>query len=129
MSLLPSLPERTNIYLNSHNGISSISNPGETEIIIPSGLITVNEDEHFYINIIQFNTFNSFYNVIDGYNNNFQILKDGVVIISGIIPDGNINVIIINKYLSNLLKDLFIVSYNSLKSLFYLKIFQDLIYH
>ena len=101
MSLLPSLPERINIYLNSFNGVSNSSNPGETEIIIPSGILKTNEDEHFYINIIQFNTFNSFYNVINGYNNNFQILKNEEILINGVIPEGNINVHIINNFLNS----------------------------
>lgn len=120
MSFLPSLPERNNLYINSYNGLSNLSNPGETEIIIPSGILRINDDEHYYINIIQFNTFNSFYNVIDGYNNEFEMIKNGEITI-GKIPDGNININIIQGYLTSLFTYLVTIDYDKIKNKFTFK--------
>ena len=69
MSLRLSYPERTNLYLTNLNNKSKI------DILIPDGVLKCDESyEEFYINVIQFNTFHNFYHVIEGYNNNFNIM-------------------------------------------------------
>ena len=93
MSLKPSLPEKTNLYINSINQ----KNKNKIEIIIPDGIVKCEDYEDFYITIISFNTLYNFYQVIDGYNNNFKITINGNVY-NGIIPFGNINVSTIMDY-------------------------------
>ena len=68
MSLKLSYPEKTNLYLTNLNNKSKI------EVLIPDGVLKCESYEDFYINVIQFNTFHNFYNVIEGYNNRFNII-------------------------------------------------------
>ena len=63
MSLKLSFPEKTNLYL------TNTENKSKIEILIPDGILKCDEkNEDFYINIFQFNTFHSFYHVIQDYN-------------------------------------------------------------
>ena len=114
-SLRLSYPEKTNLYLTNSNNKSKI------EAIIPDGILKCNEEyEDFYINVIQFNTFHNFYDVIDGYNNNFNIIVDNLAIYQCTIPDGNITVKTIINYINNnvLLKEHIKIVYDSLKNKF-----------
>ena len=114
MSLKLSYPERTNLYLTNLNNKSKI------EILIPDGVLKCDNHEDFYINIIQFNTFHSFYHVIQDYNNNFNIIIDNDTIINCSIPSGNINAYTIREYINNhsILKNHIYVIYDKLKSTF-----------
>ena len=94
MSLKLSYPERTNLYLTNLNNKSKI------EIFIPDGVLKCEDHEDFYINVIQFNTFHSFYNVIEGYNNNFNIIIDNSTNIICSIPSGNITAYTIREYIN-----------------------------
>ena len=55
-----SLPERTNLYLNSVNRMLSTDSPNNFEIVIGDSLVSAGPEEVFYINVIQFNTVNNF---------------------------------------------------------------------
>jgi len=115
MSLRLSYPERTNLYLTNLNNKSKI------EIFIPDGVLKCDESyEEFYINVIQFNTFHNFYNVIQDYNNNFNIIIDNDTIINCSIPEGNINAFTIREYINNhtILKNHIYVVYDKFKSTF-----------
>ena len=115
MSLKPSYPERTNLYLTNLNNKSKI------EIFIPDGVLKCEEaSEDFYINVIQFNTFHNFYHVIEGYNNNFNIIIDDNNTITCSIPPGNITAYTIRDYINNHndLKSHIHVTYDTLKSIF-----------
>ena len=114
MSLKLSYPERTNLYLTNLNNKSKI------EIFIPDGVLKCESYEDFYINVIQFNTFNSFYHVIQDYNNNFNIIIDNDTVINCSIPSGNINAYTIREYINNhsILKTHIYVIYDKLKSTF-----------
>ena len=115
MSLKLSYPERTNLYL------TNINNKSKIEIFIPDGVLKCDESyEEFYINVIQFNTFHNFYNVIEGYNNNFEIIIDNDTVINCSIPEGNINAYTIREYINNhsTLKYHIYVVYDKLKNIF-----------
>ena len=115
MSLKLSYPERTNLYLTNLNNKSKI------DILIPDGVLKCDEsNEDFYINVIQFNTFHSFYHVIEGYNNNFNIIIDTSTNIKCSIPEGNINAYTIREYINNhsVLKNHIYNIYDKLKSTF-----------
>ena len=115
MSLKLSYPERTNLYLTNLNNKSKI------EIFIPDGVLKCDENyEEFYINVIQFNTFHNFYHVIEGYNNNFNIIIDNDTVINCSIPTGNINAFTIREYINNHsdLKNHIYIIYDKFKSTF-----------
>ena len=94
--LRPSYPEKTNLYLTNLNNKSKI------EVLIPDGVLKCEESyEDFFINVIQFNTFHNFYHVIEGYNNNFNIIIDNNRSIICSIPEGNITAYTIRDYFNN----------------------------
>jgi hypothetical protein len=115
MSLKLSFPEKTNLYLTNLNNKSKI------QVLIPDGVLKCDEsNEDFYINIIQFNTFHNFYHVIEGYNNNFNIIIDNDTIINCSIPEGNINAYTIREYINNheVLRNHIYIVYDKLKNIF-----------
>ena len=107
-----SLPERTNLYINNINS----KNKNQIEVLIRDGLIGCRSDEDFYISVISFNTLYSFYQVIDGYNNNFNIVHNGVRT-SYTIPYGNISVNTILDYFITTHSDI-MITYDKLKNKF-----------
>jgi hypothetical protein len=114
MSLKLSYPEKTNLYLTNLNNKSKI------DVLIPDGVLKCESYEDFYINVIQFNTFHNFYNVIEGYNNKFNIIIDNSTNIICSIPDGNINAFTIREYINNhsILKNHIFIVYDKLKNIF-----------
>ena len=70
---LSSLPARINLYLNSVNRTNGNS-ASSFEMTMANKLITADTNEIFFMNVIQFNTFNNFYQVQTGYNTDFQII-------------------------------------------------------
>ena len=70
--------------------------------------------------MIQFNTFHNFYHVIEGYNNNFNIIIDDSLNIACSIPTGNINAYTIREYINNhsILKNHIYVIYDKFKNTF-----------
>ena len=118
---LSGLPARINLYLNSVNRTSG-SSPASFEIVMANTLITADTNEIFFLNIIQFNTFNNFYQVQTGYNTDFQIIlkptSGGNQVITGTIPYGNLTVYDVLSYLSALLSGLVVITYDKLKNKF-----------
>jgi hypothetical protein len=114
MSLKLSYPEKTNLYLTNLNNKSKI------EVLIPDGVLKCENYEDFYINVIQFNTFHNFYHVIEGYNNNFNLIIDNSTNIICSIPTGNITAYTIRDYINNhvILKTHIKVVYDNLKNIF-----------
>lgn len=95
--IIVSLPERTNIYINNINS----KNKHTVEINIPDGIISIKPNEELYISVISFNTFYTFYQVINGYNNNFNVYHNGIKY-SFILPIGNISVDDIINYFNSI---------------------------
>ena len=118
---LSSLPARINLYLNSANRTSGDS-ASSFEMTMASTLVTADTNEIFFLNVIQFNTFNNFYQVQTGYNTDFTIILKPTTgnnqIIIGTIPYGNLSVHDILNYLSVLLNGLVTVTYDKLKNKF-----------
>ena len=65
---MSSLPERINLYISSET--RTTNNASDFYVIIPDTL-NIEDDETFYFNVIQFNSFNNFYQVLKGYNTDF----------------------------------------------------------
>ena len=97
MSLRASYPERIIIYMNTTKNKDS----SKFDIKIPDGILKCENYEDFYLNVIQFNTFHNFYNVIDGYNNNFNLIVNNFIIIQCQIPEGKISIKTIMSYINN----------------------------
>jgi len=118
---LSSLPARINLYLNSANRTLGDS-ASSFEMTMSNSLVTADTNEIFFLNIIQFNTFNNFYQVQTGYNTDFQIIlkptSGSNQIITGIIPYGNLSVYDILNYVSVLLSGLITITYDKLKNKF-----------
>jgi len=118
---LSSLPARINLYLNSANRTLGDS-ASSFEMTMINSLVTADTNEIFFLNIIQFNTFNNFYQVQTGYNTDFQIIlkptSGSNQIITGIIPYGNLSVYDILNYVSVSLSGLITITYDKLKNKF-----------
>ena len=118
---LSSLPARINLYLNSANRTLGDS-PSSFEMTMSSSLVTADTNEIFFMNVIQFNTFNNFYQVQTGYNTDFLIIlvpsSGNNQTINGTIPYGNLTVYDILNYLSVLLNGLVNITYDKLKNKF-----------
>ena len=116
---LSSLPARINLYLNSVNRTIG-DKPSSFEMVMANTLLTADTNEIFFLNVIQFNTFNNFYQVQKGYNTDFEILiynhdnefHDSII---GEIPYGNLSVYDILNYLQTLLNGLINITYDKLK--------------
>ena len=117
---LSSLPARINLYLNSVN--RTLGEASSFEMTMASTLLTADTNEIFFLNVVQFNTFNNFYQVQSGYNTDFQIIlkptSGNNQIIIGTIPYGNLSVYDILNYLSILLNGLITITYDKLKNKF-----------
>ena len=119
---LSSLPARINLYLNSVN--RTLGNSASSfEMVMANTLLTADTNEIFFLNVIQFNTFNNFYQVQKGYNTDFEILiynhdnefHDSII---GEIPEGNLTVYDILNYLKVLLSGIINISYDKIKNKF-----------
>ena len=115
---MSSLPERVNLYISSET--RTTPNASDFYVIISNNLY-IDSDETFYFNVIQFNAFNNFYQVMKGYNTDFEILiynKDDELHdkIIGELPEGNPTIYDIIHYLSNLLSSIINVTYDKIKN-------------
>ena len=115
---MSSLPERVNLYISSET--RTTPNASDFYVIISNSLY-IDTDETFYFNVIQFNAFNNFYQVMKGYNTDFEILiynKDGDLHdkIIGEFPEGNPTILDIVSYLSNLLNGIISITYDKIKN-------------
>ncbi len=89
--------------------------------MIISNNLYIDSDETFYFNVIQFNAFNNFYQVMKGYNTDFEIiiynkneeLHDKII---GELPEGNPTIYDIINYLSTLLNGIITIKYDKIKN-------------
>jgi hypothetical protein len=119
---LSSLPERINLYLNSANRTIGDS-ASSFEMVMSNTLITAETNEIFFINVIQFNIFNNFYQVQTGYNTDFEMLifdSENIVLetIVGLLPEGNLSINDILSYMKTLLSGLVNIVYDKIKNKF-----------
>ena len=117
--------DKINIYINSNNRDLSeqISN---FTVRIPQNLLRLESGEYFTLNINGFYCYNSWFNCIDGFNNEFHIIikNDNNEIVETIIyriNDGNPNVNDVRTNLNTLLLNKVIVSYDKQRNKFLFK--------
>ena len=64
--------DKVNIYINSKNR-STLDSVSDFNVVIPQGLLRLyNKDEYWTLNVNFFSCFNSWYNCMDNFNNQFQ---------------------------------------------------------
>jgi hypothetical protein len=117
--------DKINIYINSKNRDLSekISN---FTVRIPQNLLRLSQGEYFTLNVNGFYCYNSWFNCIDGFNNEFQIIIKNIddEIIETYyykLNDGNPNVNDVKSNLNGLLINKVLVSYDKQRNKFVFK--------
>ena len=117
--------DKINIYINSKNRdiTEQISN---FTVRIPQNLLRLQQGEYFTLNVNGFYCYNSWFNCIDGFNNEFQIIikniTDEIVEIYNYkLNDGNPNVNDVKSNLNSLLLNKINVSYDKQRNKFLFK--------
>ena len=117
--------DKINIYINSKN-----RDPSETisnfTVRIPQNLLRLQQNEYFTLNVNGFYCYNSWYNCIDGFNNEFQIIiknsDDEIFEIHKYnLNDGNPNVNDVKTNLNTLLINKINVTYDKTRNKFIFK--------
>ena len=65
--------DKINIYINSKNRDESES-ASEFNVVIPQGILRLQQDEYFTLNVNAFSCFNSWYNCITGFDSRFDLV-------------------------------------------------------
>jgi len=117
--------DKINIYINSKNRDLSeqISN---FTVRIPQNLLRLEHGEYFTLNVNGFYCYNSWFNCIDGFNNDFQIViknnnNETIQIIHYKLNDGNPNVNDVKSNMNSLLLNKVLVSYDKQRNKFLFK--------
>ena len=117
--------DNINIYINSKNRDPSESISNFT-VRIPQNLLRLQQNEYFTLNVNGFYCYNSWYNCIDGFNNEFQIIiknSDDEIfeIYKYNLNDGNPNVNDVKTNLNTLLVNKINVTYDKTRNKFIFK--------
>jgi len=115
--------EKINFIINSKNRDILINPSCSTiDIIVPSGLLQLQSDEIFYLNVNGFYCFKNFYNCQTGYNSTFQLIYYDINSIKTVtqydIQQGNFNVYQLLDNLNALLINNVVVAYNTITNTF-----------
>ena len=117
--------EKINIYINSKNRDSNeqISN---FTVRITQNLLRLQSGEYFTLNVNGFYCYNSWFNCIDGFNNEFQIIiknidNEVIEIFNYKLNDGNPNVNDVKSNLNGLLLNKVLVTYDKQRNKFIFK--------
>jgi len=111
--------EKINFIVNSKNRDVLINPFASTvDVVIPSGLLQLQQDEVFYLNVNGFYCFKNFYNCQTGYNSTFQLIYydnlNNPTITQYNIQQGNFDVYQLTDNLNSLLTNNVAVAYNSI---------------
>ena len=112
---------KINIYINSKNRRAD-ETASNFNIIIPDGLLKVNNDEEFELSVISFSCYNTFYHC-NNITNKFQIIfrrADNSVfaIIDFVLTNGNPNVYDVLNNINSISSIYFTTSYNRVNNKF-----------
>lgn len=115
--------EKINFTINSKNR-DNLINPSASsiDVIVPSGLLQLQPDEMFYLNVNGFYCFKNFYNCQTGYNSTFQLIYCDINNIKTVtkydIQQGNFDVYQLIDNLNALLNNNVMVAYNIITNTF-----------
>ena len=116
--------EKINLYIDSKNK-KTTEKINNININLPNGLLNINRDEYFILNVNSFHTFSSWYNSTTS-NSSYQIIfKDETDVTNQILyytfPIGNLNVNDIKSILENSISAYIITTYDKIKNKFIFK--------
>ncbi len=116
--------EKINLYIDSKNK-KTTEKINNININLPNGLLNINRDEYFILNVNSFHTFSSWYNSTTS-NSSYQIIfKDETDVTNQILyytfPIGNLNVNDIKSILENSISAYIITNYDKIKNKFIFK--------
>ena len=113
--------DKVNVYINSKNR-SSTETASNFNVIIPQGMLRLQPDEYFTLNVNGFYCFNNWYNCLSKFNNQFQLIYVNNLgtkeTISYELMEGNPNVLQLLANLNSLLLNHVTVTYDSIKNIF-----------
>ena len=115
--------EKINFIINSKNR-DILVNPSSSsiDVNIPAGLLQLQADEIFYLNVNGFNCFKNFYNCQAGYNSTFQLIytdiNNNFIMTSYDIQQGNFDVYQLTDNLNLILINHVSVAYNAITNTF-----------
>ena len=117
--------DKINIYINSKNRDLSESTSNFT-VRIPQNLLRIGQGEYFTLNVNGFYCYNSWFNCIDGFNNEFHLIiknidNETIQTYMYRLNDGNPNVNDVKSNLNNLLLNKVIVSYDKQRNKYLFK--------
>jgi hypothetical protein len=113
--------DKVNVYINSKNR-STLDSVSDFHVVVPKGLLTLHDkDEYWTLNVNFFSAFNSWYNCMDNFNNQFQLVyhnNNGIETerIDFKLTEGNPDVYDVKKNLSGLLNGHVNVNYDKPKN-------------
>ena len=112
---------KLNIYVNSINRRQD-ETPSNFNVIIPDGLLKVNSDEEFELNVISFNCYNTFYHCNNNSNKFQMIFRNDLGFIYAFqdlfLINGNPNIYDILSNINTLSTIYFTTSYNRISNKF-----------
>jgi hypothetical protein len=113
--------DKVNVYINSKNR-STLDSVSDFHVVVPKGLLRLHDkDEYFTLNVNFFSCFNNWYNAMDNFNNQFQLVyhnNNGIETerIDFKLTEGNPDVYDVKKNLSGLLYGHVNVNYDKPKN-------------
>ena len=118
--------EQVNVYINSKNR-SILDTVSDFHVVIPQGLLVLhNKDEYWTLNVNFFSAFNNWYNSMDNFNNEFQLIyhdNNGIETerLNFKLTEGNPDVYDVKNNLNKLLKNHVTVNYDKPRNLYTFK--------
>ena len=98
---------KINLFISSKNRkLDETAN--KFQVILPDGLLHVDEDEFFVMKVINFNIFNQWYLIRNNYNNLLQLIKNDTLITQISINEGSPNALQLMKTLNESLNPIII---------------------
>ncbi len=119
------MTDKINVYINSKNR-NAYETASKFIVNVPQNLLRLERDEYFTLNVNGFYCFNTWFNCIDGFNNEFEIIIkniDGIITYSNLykLNTGNPNVNDLKNNLNIILTPYINITYDKIKNKFIYK--------
>lgn len=119
------MTDKVNVYINSKNR-SEFETSSKFIVNVPQNLLRLEKDEYFTLNVNGFYCFNTWFNCLDNFNNQFEIIIkniDGDIVFKNSykLYTGNPNVADIKNNLNTILKLFILTTYDRTRNKFNFK--------
>ena len=116
------MEDKINFIISSKNRDTNINpSPSAIDIIVPQGLLYLQSDEQFYLNVVNFSCFKNFYNCQAGHNDTFQLIYTDINNNSNIstynLQTGNFDIYQMVDYLNTTLTSNINFQYDTIKNI------------